>query len=92
LASLKRMYPKTHSFLGASGAVRLGVNWQDEWYLHDDESSATLITLLVEAYQARLADRDSTKELIEHIYDDSVRLFHPGYASRTCKTWMALAS
>jgi hypothetical protein len=21
-----------------------------------------------------------------------VRLFHPGYASRTCKTWMALAS
>ena len=22
----------------------------------------------------------------------TVRLFHPGYASRTCKTWMALAS
>src|SRR6266478_3890760 len=72
------MYPKTNDFLEASGAVRLGANWQNEWYMHDDESGAALITWLVDAYQSGQADRDSTKELIAHIYDDSAQLLESG--------------
>ena len=78
MTSLMKLYPRTCSFLEASGEVSQSVDWQDEWFPRDDDSGAVLITWLVDMYQGHRADQDSVRALIAAIHDDSVQLIESG--------------
>lgn len=77
MASVKKAYLRTFSYLETVGASHADPRWQEEWRIHDDQSSASLITCLVGAYHCQ-DDQEAAVKVVEQIHVDSMELIESG--------------